>query len=179
MGLIPLKGKYGVGRFAKVDDKWAGIVRYHWTVIIANGKEYVVWKTTRKGLGKTLYLHRLILGAPKGSMVDHINGDTYDYRMSNLRIVTNSQNQMNAKRRSDNDSGYKGVTWNKQRRAWKAQIRKDGRDFFIGYFDNPRHAAYAYDINAREIFGEYARVNLSSAIFSQTDSSSADQEGLS
>ena len=57
-------------------------------------------------------------------------------------------------------SKYKGVSWDEPRGKWKAQIQKDGRNRFIGRYDEDVEAAEAYDRAAREAFGEYALLNF-------------------
>lgn len=103
------------------------------------------------------------MGNPKGKMIDHKNGNVFDNRRENLRVVTNSQNQMNTKKRLGVSSMYKGVSWNQKRKAWKVNIRKDGVDYFIGYFDNERHASFAYDLNAPVLFGEFFNGNFTAS----------------
>ena len=128
---------------------------------VSNGAIYVGHRTTLKGKTVTTYLHRLVIGIPK-EMVDHKNGDIFDCRRENLRVVTNSQNQMNsAKRKTLTSSIYKNVFWNKKLKKWKAQLRIDRQDFFLGYFENERHAAYAVELSRPILHGEHSRSNFS------------------
>src|SRR3546814_357316 len=66
--------------------------------------------------------------------VDHRNGARDDNRWCNLRKATKAQNQANARRRRDNTSGVKGVTWNKARKKWVAQIQAGGKRMSLGGF---------------------------------------------
>lgn len=110
---------------------------------------------------KMVFLHREILGAVKGSTVDHINGDTLDNRKSNLRICKNSENSRNRiAPRINKSTKYKGVSWFRRDKKWRTQITKDYKHYHIGYFSTERSAAMAYDIWARDMFGEYARLNF-------------------
>lgn len=104
-------------------------------------------------------LHRLVIGAEKGQMVDHINRDTLDNRRENLRIVTNSQNRMNIVRKTVGTSKYKGVYWSKQYKKFIAQARKDGKLYRLGMFDSEVEAAICYNQNVVNLFGEFARLN--------------------
>lgn len=70
---------------------------------------------------------------PEGE-IDHINGDRTDNRISNLRAVTRSENQRNAKRRADNASSVTGVYWRRQEGKWSAQIFSGGRRKCLGCF---------------------------------------------
>lgn len=91
--------------------------------------------------------------------IDHINMDRSDNRWSNLRAATRSQNKANQRRRSLNTSGWAGVTWDKERGKWLAQIKVDYRTHFIGRFDCPAAAAFAYQIEADKAFGDFARTS--------------------
>lgn len=94
--------------------------------------------------GKTVkeFLHRLIMDAPKGAEVDHIDGNGLNNKRSNLRIVTNSENQYNRRhKRKYPKSGVPGVYWFPPTSKWKAQVILNGKDVHLGYFDNVREAA--------------------------------------
>lgn len=107
----------------------------------------------------SLYLHRYLMGVEASDViVDHVNGDTLDNRRSNLRIATNSENGMNSRRKGQGGHGYKGVTRNKYR--WSASIRANRVRYHLGTFDTPEEAARAYDAKARELHGDFARLNF-------------------
>jgi hypothetical protein len=88
--------------------------------------------------------------------IDHINGDPSDNRIVNLRCATPSQQGANRKRRSDNQSGYKGVYWHKPTSKWLAYIYRGGPRIDLGYFDDPAMAHAAYISAAESLFGEFA-----------------------
>lgn len=107
----------------------------------------------------TRRMHRLIIGANPGQLVDHINGNKIDNRKENLRICNYNQNAANRKKQKNNSSGFKGVDYFPYRtsyKKWRAGIRGD----LIGYFENKIDAAKAYDKAALKIFGEFARLNF-------------------
>lgn len=104
-------------------------------------------------------MHRLIIDAPKGMEVDHINGNKLDNRVSNLRVCTKSQNQCNRGAPSDGKSKYKGVCWFKITGSWKADISVNKKRTFLGYFDSEIDAAEAYNKAAIELHGEFAKTN--------------------
>jgi hypothetical protein len=87
--------------------------------------------------------------------IDHINGAKHDNRICNLRVATGSQNQANARKRSDNTSGYKGVRPSRGR--WRAEIRVNGSRRHIGIFNDPAEAHAAYVDAAVKHSGEFAR----------------------
>jgi hypothetical protein len=93
---------------------------------------------------------------PNGS-IDHINGHKADNRLSNLRVVTQSQNLRNTRRHKDGRSGFKGVHWHKQTSTWIAQIMCSGKKRYLGQFTTPEAAHAAYCAAAVELSGEFAR----------------------
>lgn len=112
--------------------------------------------------GKTRYLHRLIWQYHHGrepSMVDHINGDTTDNRIENLRECTAAQNQYNSRRKRNNRSGRKGVVYHKKctGKPWHAKIRVKGKVISLGYHPTVEEAGAAYDAAAKRYAGEFAR----------------------
>jgi len=95
---------------------------------------------------RTVLLHRLIANAPKGKVVDHINGNKLDNRKENLRITTYSKNGLNRHtvNRNNKSSGFCGVRWNKSSSKWQAYIRINYKSINLGFFKNINDA-----INAR------------------------------
>lgn len=123
-------------------------------------KGYVSRRCTTPTGRKTILLHREIMNAPQGMVVDHINHDKLDNRKSNLRLVTNQQNRFNSnKPNSAKTSKYKGVSWRKYVQLWIASIRFNGKDEIIGRFKSEDTAAVAYNVYAKKYFGEYALLN--------------------
>lgn len=105
-------------------------------------------------------LHRLILNARKGELVDHINGNKLDNRRCNLRLCSVRQNCQN-RFAVVSKTGFKGVTkalWGKHIR-WRARIRVDGSLIHLGYFQSPESAAKAYNDAANVYFGIFANIN--------------------
>lgn len=115
---------------------------------------------SRHKAGRVIFMHRVIMNTPKDMFTDHINRNKLDNQRKNLRICTKSQNNSNSKMRSTNKSGYKGVSWDKKSRRWRAQIRREGKTTTIGWFDYPADAARVYDSAALEIYGEFAHLNF-------------------
>ena len=109
---------------------------------------------------KHMKLHRLITNAPANLCVDHINGDALDNRRCNLRLCTNAENIRNQSRQKNNKSGYNGVIWDKSRNRWRAQIQANKKNVNLGMFVDIVDAARAYDMAAKRVFGEFARLNL-------------------
>ncbi len=91
---------------------------------------------------------------PNGEL-DHINRIKGDNRIENLRLATGSQNSMNRSKRNDNTSGYKGVSWHRNRNKWQALIGKNNKLKHLGYFETMEDAVNAYTRASAAMFGEY------------------------
>lgn len=112
--------------------------------------------------GKTYLLHRLMFAWEHGylpEMVDHIDRNVHNNVLSNLRAAKRGENTINSVARSDNTSGYKGVTWHKSSGKWHASVFKDKKRHYCGVFTNKDEAAKAYNLKAKELFGEFALLN--------------------
>jgi hypothetical protein len=143
-------------------EDWPRISGFKWSVSSDGGTRMYV--STYVGKKKT-YLHRMILEAPNGQTVDHRNGDPLDNRKANLRLATHQQNMFNCGKRSTykgkpTTSSFKGVSWDKSRGRYKAQIMKDRVNHYLGHFMDERSATMAYARAAQEMFGEFAYTNL-------------------
>jgi hypothetical protein len=108
----------------------------------------------------TLEMHRLVAGTPKGMSTDHINGDGLDNRKQNLRICTTAENGRNRGKSKNNTSGFKGVSWHKNRKIWYVHIRHNKKLMHIGSFKDKEEAARAYDRKAIELHGKFAKLNF-------------------
>ena len=89
-------------------------------------------------------LHNLIMEPPPGRVVDHKNGNPLDNRRANLRIVSPIENCQNLPRpRKNNQSGYRGVHWEKRYQKWYVSAKLNGKLYFIGRFKNVHEAGEA------------------------------------
>ena len=149
---IILTGKKAKGLKILIDDEDIERVSKYSINFGSNG--YSVTSLPIQGIRKMVYLHKVILpDIPKGLMVDHINNNKLDNRKCNLRICTNQQNQWNQKKSIRGTSKFKGVNWYKLYSKWVAKIKFNGKKLHIGYFEDEIHAAMAYDLWAKELFG--------------------------
>lgn len=127
-------------------------------------KNIYVHRTVRKPKRTVYALHRVILERIVGRVLasnefcDHINGNSLDNRRDNLRLANPSQSAKNRGLKSDNTSGYKGVSWNTEKRKWYSQIKVDGHIISLGYFNNIEDAYEAYCKAAVQYHGEFARL---------------------
>lgn len=147
------------------DDQFSKISEYKWSYMTVykgiTNIGYVYTSTCHKNKKSKIYLHRLIMNAPKNTQVDHINHDTLDNRKINLRICTNAQNQFNQKVHTfKKSSKYKGVFFHKQSSTWRSQIGFMNKIHHLGAYPSEIEAAKAYDKRAKELFGEFARPNF-------------------
>lgn len=112
-------------------------------------------------------MHRLIMAAPKGVEVDHVNGDGLDNRRANLRLVTRSQNAKNLPAQEGRASPFKGVMIRKGRNGVRflAAIQQDRERLKIGTYASEHEAARAYDAAARLFHGAFARTNKDMGLF--------------
>jgi len=100
------------------------------------------------------------MNAPKGCLVDHINGDGLDNRRANLRLATPSQNNCN-KPGFNKSSKYKGVSrTDLKKKQWRAVIHYNNEMIHLGRFCNEVAAAKAYDKAAKKYHGEFAYLNF-------------------
>lgn len=139
------------------DYKWLN--QWKWCALKRPYTFYAI-RTIRKPNGKRILIlmHRLILGTPEGMDSDHRNGDGLDNRRTNLRICTHQQNCRNRKLVKNNTSGHKGVRWHVQNKKWEAQIAIDGKQVYLGIYDNIDDAIASRQAKEKEVFGEFARL---------------------
>lgn len=92
--------------------------------------------------------HRIVFALTHGywppDEIDHRNGVRSENKIVNLREATHAENGQNRKRRSDNTSGYPGVSWSKEDRKWRAMIMVSERAVYLGHFDTPEQAFARY-----------------------------------
>ena len=150
------------------DEDFDGLSQFVWW---ENKSGYAVRSVTleEKASGRrgSTQMHRHIMKAVKGQIIDHANMDKLDNRKENLRFCTHSQNHANETARASSagrTSSFKGVAWSPEKACWRAAIVKDGRQRHLGYFHEERDAAHAYDYEAVQLFGEFARLNIPDVI---------------
>ena len=98
-------------------------------------------------LGVLYPAHRLAwlhhYGSAPGGSIDHINQDSTDNRIENLRIATNVENSRNQHMRITNTSGVTGVYWEESSKKWRAEVKVNGIKNRIGRFHDIHEAAEA------------------------------------
>lgn len=108
------------------------------------------WGYARRGISTDgrryeIKLHRQLLGLKHGDglQVDHINGDRLDNRRTNLRVVTHAQQGQNLPNVGRGRSEYRGVSFHKTTRRWRADVTVKGKQCWVGLFDTELEAAEA------------------------------------
>ena len=119
-----------------------------------------VYKHRQSGHYSTsMSLAEFIFGSQPNMIVDHKDRNKHNNQKNNFRFATKGQNRINSKISSNNTSGYRGVAFNKRTGKWAAVIGYNGKKVHMGLFLTPELAAIAYNIKAKELFGEFAALN--------------------
>lgn len=140
--------------------------KFNWSVRINKNVFYlyrcILFK--RKPI-RTIHFHREVLGISDNKvLIDHINHNGLDNRLTNLRICSHSQNTANTRKIINKSSKYKGVSWHRKNKMWTARVRKF-RNLNIGSFDSEKKAAMAYDYFAIKAFGDFSHTNFNKEIY--------------
>jgi hypothetical protein len=150
------------GRVALVDvTDYPLICEYRWHATFRGSRCYAVAHIPGSGHdGQKVLLHRLIMDAQPGEIIDHISGDCCDNRRSNLRRATGTQNNANVRKHLGVTSRYKGVSQEQRCHRWVAKIHNRGQAFHLGTYHTEDDAARGYDLAAISLWREYALTNF-------------------
>jgi hypothetical protein len=129
----------------------------NWFAFVKPRSVYAVRSDYSTGKLLAIRMHRVIMGDPEGLEIDHRDGDGLNNRRDNLREATNAQNNHNQRIRSDNTSGYKGVSWYGPSGKWLAYIKVNGKQRHLGYHATPEQASAAYAKASAKLHGEFGR----------------------
>jgi hypothetical protein len=112
--------------------------------------------------GKQILIHRLVATAflpnPENlPQVDHIDRNSQNNKLENLRWITCSNNSRNTKNRNEKTSSYRGVSWDKSRNKWSSNITINRKHIFLGRFETEEEAyeawrAYVFENNLQEFY---------------------------
>ena len=144
-----LTRKFSKRRFKKADNEITAKLKYRFVYVE----------------GVSLLMHRAVWCWHHGNWpkaIDHIDGDSLNNRIENLRECTQQQNLQNRTKNKNSKRKFKGVIY---RPAGVRGNRKDAYEVQVngkygGYFSTEVEAAQAYDKLATELYGEFARLNF-------------------
>jgi hypothetical protein len=151
------------GKFALIDDadyEWLNQWKWHacrWGRTFYARRLYYL---NRKQNG--ILMHREILKLKPSNIqeTDHIDGNGLNNQRVNLRSCTKGENRFNSKPYRNSSSRFKGVSRHSINQKWRASITKNGKFNSLGCFIDEVDAARAYDEKAKELFGDFARLNF-------------------
>jgi hypothetical protein len=150
MATVPLTN----GGLASVSDADADLVgRYRWYSVRRKSTNYAETSVGRE----RILMHRLLMGAGHGEVVDHVNGNGLDNRRENMRLCHQRDNARNRRGSKSSRSGVKGVSWRTDISRWRARIMVSRREIALGVFDSREEAIAAYNTAARAHFGQFAK----------------------
>ena len=141
------------------DEDYELVSRYRWYLCKDLRTSYALtwrWSPKRR---ISVRMHRLLMDAPAGMDVDHVDHDGLNNRRANLRLCTRAQNLANSRKGSGTSSRFKGVCWYKPSSKWMAKGSLNRKTIYLGYFDSEVEAAKAYNAFAIEHYGEHALLN--------------------
>lgn len=151
-------------KFALVDDEdFEFLNKWKWSLFASRDKRYYAFRQVLCSDGKrrSLLMHRLLLGLQCGDsrQIDHVDTDGLNNTKDNLRICSDLENHRNRGLQTNNSSGYKGVSWHKKDKKWRARLSLFKKEIWIGNFDTAKEAASAYNRIALKYHGEFANLN--------------------
>lgn len=150
------------GYVALVDpEDFARFGHLKWTAAVQRRRGFRVYAYRSQWIGGkcfTIFLHREILAAQKGQLVDHVDRNTLDCRKQNLRIATPQQNCRNRVARPSKH-GFIGVD-SQTPGSYRGRVFSDSRTVYTKTFSCPVMAAVARDVLAQQLHGEYAAFNF-------------------
>lgn len=146
-------------RFVKAKSNSTRLVKERILKIGVDGAGYLVVDLNKDGKGKTFKVHKLVAMAFLGhkpcgykEVIDHFDNNKFNNKLENLQITTNRHNS--TKDRKGGTSKYTGVSWDKNANKWVCKIYINGKQNYLGLFENELDANNAYQ-NALKKLGGY------------------------
>lgn len=148
------------GKVALVDDAdFDWLNQWKWYARKEKHTFYAVRGQFTNGNLKIIRMHRLITGAPDGSIADHRDGNGLNNQRFNLRVCTPAENTRNRRITPNKTSGFKGVYWHRQDCKWVAKIKVNGKNISLGSFTDLQDAVKTYNEAAIKYHGDFACLN--------------------
>lgn len=136
-------------------DDYKRVKMFRWSI---DSHGYAISKAFT-GTNSTLRvkMHRLIMSFPEGLLIDHKDMNKINNKKINLRTSSKTTNSANRFAQSNNKLKIKGVTFRRDRNKFRATIGHKGKQYFLGNFETAEEAKNAYNLKAKELFGEFFR----------------------
>ncbi len=151
----PVEPEY---RYTMVDpEDYPQLSKYNW--LLARNRGNKCYAVCYEGK-QILHMHRMLMNAPKGLLVDHKDRNGLNNTKRNLRLATHSQNNCNRIISRPKSSKYRGVMYIKETNKYRAGIAIKGEKIHLGLFTNEEDAAKAYDKAAKELHKDFAVLNF-------------------
>lgn len=134
------------------DSRWLTLHKWH-----INSKGYAICGVYNPITKKTekYRMHRMIIQAPKGQLVDHKDRNKLNNQRSNLRFATRTENMFNSKLPSNNTTGYKWICWDKARQKYHVSTKINQKKINIGRYDTLEEAIEAVRWKVLPLMGEF------------------------
>jgi hypothetical protein len=132
---------YEISNLGVVKNKKTGLILKQFLRGRGEGREYYNVNLCKDGFMRGERIHRLVGNAfienlSNKPCIDHIDNNKLNNNVSNLRFCTNSENHMNTPPQKNNTSGKRGVYWDKYCEKWRANIKVNGKRFYLGSYQN-------------------------------------------
>lgn len=151
------------GHKVKIDEEDRSAIEQHsWRVIVSPHKRFRVVASIKFGEKvKTITLGNFLMKPPKGKQVySRRFNEGLDFRKDNLIVCTMKERQrLLPKRKFTTSSKYRGVSFQKNSKKWRAAIQVEGKNINLGEFKTEESAATAYNEAAKKHFGPHAYQN--------------------
>ena len=149
--VLPVKNiKDDIVAYAIIDDEyWHELMEYSWCLSIGYVSGYIN--------GYSVKLHRYLVD---GDLIDHINNDPLDNRLSNLRNSTPSENAHNKIKLTNTSSKYAGVSQHYISKKWHAYINYNNQRYHLGSYFTENEAAITFNAAAIKFYKDKARLNV-------------------
>ena len=153
-----IKLSQGMSTMVDIED-FEYLNQFTWCAVKPDKIWYAIRSERLANKMKTHYMHRVVMDAKKGELVDHFDSNGLNNCKINLRICTHAQNIANSRKRKNTTSKYKGVSYYKPSDKWVAHICIDKKVKFLGYYLTEIEGAIIYNLTARRYKGKFARLN--------------------
>ena len=139
---------------------------YKWRAVYKKDKPYLFTGNQKK---ERIYFHRLVMDNPE-LQVDHINGNTLDNRKENLRIVSIQDNMKNLKKRKNNTSGIRGVSFSERDQQYRVDFTYENKRMYFKTFSSKAHAVYLRYLLEKEFLKDFRNTSNDGKYFSYINS---------